>query len=85
MSKEKTKPESISTILNSELDSNTLSITDIKKDLAHCNRMIERTQFKIKAYQQKLDQLNKIKKTTISTINKGLRLFNLIKNISKKV
>ena len=61
----------------------TLTIKDIKKDITECEKMINRTDYKIRLYQNKIKQLQSKDKKTKSLVKKGLNLFNLNKKTYK--
>ena len=72
-------------LIESELDTNELTIDDIKQDIKNCDRMIKRSHYKSMLYKRKLLALKNESRDDETIIHKGLSLFNLSKKISKKI
>tara|TARA_B100000131_G_scaffold317974_1_gene360947 strand:+ start:923 stop:1174 length:252 start_codon:yes stop_codon:yes gene_type:complete len=77
--------QSLNILLESELNTNELTITDIKNDIKKCNRMIKRATYKSMLYKRKLATITRMPNDKTSLIQKGLSLLNITKKYNKTV
>lgn len=70
----------VETDIDQELNSH-----DIKNDIIKCERLIRRSEYKIRLYKRKLNIARYFGSDKKSLIDKGLELLNLKKNIQSKV
>ena len=84
MSKQQNEQKNTTIQVETDIDER-LTIHDIKNDLAKCNRMIKRTEHRIKSYKLKLkfERFNSTPDKTL--LQKGLALFNLLPKHHSKV
>tara|TARA_Y200000002_G_scaffold321311_1_gene281430 strand:+ start:197 stop:448 length:252 start_codon:yes stop_codon:yes gene_type:complete len=79
--KEENKP---SIVVETDIDQE-LNIHDIRNDIIKCERLIKRSEYKIKLYKRKLNIARYFGSDKKSLIEKGLELLNLKKNLETKV
>ena len=81
---EKKPPQTNTISVETEIDEN-LTIADIKNDIVKCQRLIRRSDYKIRLYKRKLNIASYFNNQKKSLIEKGLELFNLKKNINSEI
>ena len=79
--KEENKP---SIVVETDIDQE-LNINDIRNDIIKCERLIKRSEYKIRLYKRKLNIARYFGSEKKSLIEKGLELLNLKKNLETKV
>ena len=80
----KPKEKSSEIQVYTEIDES-LNIHDIKNDIVKCERLIRRSEYKIRLYKRKLNIARYFSQEKKSLINKGLELFKLKKTHQSEV